>query len=73
MATYLKNYVFLAKQKSWQFCLQQERVHKGRRKRKKKKPIGFLGDKKGARNNIMLDLKNGNDNLKQKNINAIQK
>jgi hypothetical protein len=48
-------------------------VLKGRRKRKKKKPIGFLGDKKGPRNNIMLDLKNGNDNLKQKNINAIQK
>jgi hypothetical protein len=47
-------------------------VHKGRRKRKKK-PIGFLGDKKGARNNIMLDLKNRNDNLKEKNINAIQK
>jgi len=51
--------------------VQQETVLKGRRKRKKKS-IGFLGDKKGARN-IMLDLKNGNDNLKGKNINAMQK
>ncbi len=44
--------------------IQQERVRKGRRKRKKKS-IGFLGDKKGARN-IMLDMKNGNDNVKEK-------
>jgi hypothetical protein len=40
--------------------------------KEKKKSIGFLGDKKGARN-IMLDLKNGIDNLKGKNINAMQK
>jgi hypothetical protein len=46
-------------------CQQQERVLKRRGEKRKKKSIGFLGDKKGGRN-IILDLKNGNDNLKEK-------
>jgi hypothetical protein len=54
-------------------CLyNKKRCLRGGEKEKEKKSIGFLGDKKGARN-IMLDLKNGNDNLKGKNINAMQK